>query len=206
MIDNLTNDQSHLSILTHPVAIPHSTEAPCLLGKIIIYVCNGVKRSTKYISVMLIMLTYVTILICLKQSTSRCILWLTWNAKKRNLPFLTLIGCVFICKQIDGKLSLGGSKHQFACNTSEVWLLSSQTFKGRPQSKKSQKVSASGRNFLDPLPPSLKMGPTDEFVGISYLIVIIKLSFFKISTPPISPESRTSPIFTIEVAPKRTTK
>ena len=66
--------------------------------------------------------------------------------------------------------------------------------------EKIPKISASGRNFLDPLPPSLKKGPTDKNVGISYLI--IKFSFFEISTPPPnSPESRTSPIFTIEVAP-----
>ena len=38
-------------------------------------------------------------------------------------------------------------------------------------------ISASGRNFLDPLPPSSKKGPTDENVGISYLIVIIKFGF-----------------------------
>ena len=47
-----------------------------------------------------------------------------------------------------------------------------------------EKISASGRNFLDPLPPSSKKGPTDENVGISYLIVIIKFSFFVISPPP----------------------
>jgi len=33
------------------------------------------------------------------------------------------------------------------------------------------------------------------------LIVIIKFGFFEIFNPPISSESRTSPIFTIEVAP-----
>ena len=61
----------------------------------------------------------------------------------------------------------------------------------------------SGRNFLDPLPPSSKKGPTDENVGISYLIVIIKFGFFEISSPPpFHHKSRTSPIFTIEVAPK----
>ena len=32
--------------------------------------------------------------------------------------------------------------------------------------------------------PSSKLGPTDENVGISYLIVIIKFSFFEILTPP----------------------
>ena len=68
--------------------------------------------------------------------------------------------------------------------------------------EESLKISASGRNFLHPSPPYSKKGPTDKNVGILYLIVIIKFSFFEISTPPISPESRTSPIFTNEVAPK----
>ena len=40
------------------------------------------------------------------------------------------------------------------------------------------KISASGRNFLDPLPPLFEKGPTDENVVISYLIVIIKFGFF----------------------------
>ena len=53
-----------------------------------------------------------------------------------------------------------------------------------------------------PPPPLFEKGPTDENVGISYLIVIIKFGFFKpLPPPPISSESRTSPIFTIEVAP-----
>ena len=58
--------------------------------------------------------------------------------------------------------------------------------------------------FSRPPPPPSKKGPTDENVGISYLIVILKFGFFETSvpSPPISPESRTSPIFTIEVAPK----
>ena len=71
---------------------------------------------------------------------------------------------------------------------------------GATSIEKIPKISASGRNFLDPLPPSSKKGPTDENVGISYLIVIIKFSFFKISTPPPL-FHLTSPIFTIEVAP-----
>ena len=45
---------------------------------------------------------------------------------------------------------------------------------GATSIEKIPKISASGRNFLDPLPPSSNKGPT---------------------------ESRTSPIFTIEVAP-----
>ena len=51
--------------------------------------------------------------------------------------------------------------------------------------------------------PSLKKGPTDENVGISYLIVIIKFGFFKVSNPPppISSESRTSLILSIQGAP-----
>ena len=63
-----------------------------------------------------------------------------------------------------------------------------------------EKISASGRKLLDP--PSSKKGPTNENVGISYLIVILKFGFFRyFNPPPISPESQTSPIFTIEVAP-----
>ena len=75
---------------------------------------------------------------------------------------------------------------------------------GATSIEKIPKISASGRNFLDPLPPSSKKGPTDENVGISYLIVIIKFGFFRVSnpSPPISSESRTSPILSIEVAPK----
>ena len=70
--------------------------------------------------------------------------------------------------------------------------------------EKIPKISATGQNFLNPLPPSSKKGPTDENVGISYLIVIIKFGFFRVSnpSPPISSESRTSPILSIEVAPK----
>ena len=49
--------------------------------------------------------------------------------------------------------------------------------------KKFPKISASGRNFLDPLPSS-KKGPTDENDGISYLIVIIKFVFFQNFNPP----------------------
>ena len=67
----------------------------------------------------------------------------------------------------------------------------SENYKGPPQLKKIPKISASGRNFLDPLPPSSKKGPTDKNVGISYLIVIIKFGFFRVSnpSPPISSES-----------------
>ena len=42
-------------------------------------------------------------------------------------------------------------------------------------------ISASCQNFLD---PSSKKVPPNENVGILYLKVIIKFSFFKISTPP----------------------
>ena len=72
--------------------------------------------------------------------------------------------------------------------------------KGRPQLKNHKNFSFWPK-FSIPLPPLFEKGPTDENVGISYLIVIIKFGFFEISNPPISPESRTSPIFTIEVAP-----
>ena len=54
---------------------------------------------------------------------------------------------------------------------------------GATSIEKITKISASGRNFLDPLPPSSKKGPTDENVGISYLIVIIKFGFFRVSNP-----------------------
>ena len=54
---------------------------------------------------------------------------------------------------------------------------------GETSIEKIPKISASGRNFLDPLPPSLKKGPTDENVSISYLIVIIKFGFFRVSNP-----------------------
>ena len=49
---------------------------------------------------------------------------------------------------------------------------------GRPQLKKSPKFQLLAEIFQIPSPPSLKKGPTDENVGISYLIVIIKFSFF----------------------------
>ena len=45
--------------------------------------------------------------------------------------------------------------------------------KGPPQLKK----------ITTPSPPSSKKGPTDENVGISYLIVIIKFGFSEISNP-----------------------
>ena len=69
--------------------------------------------------------------------------------------------------------------------------------------KKSPKFQLLAEIFLTPPPPSSKKGPTDENVGISYLVVIIKFGFLDISNPPppISSESWTSPIFTIEVAP-----
>ena len=74
---------------------------------------------------------------------------------------------------------------------------------GATSIEKSLKSSASGRNFLDPSPPYSKKGPTDENVGISYLKVIIKFGFSEFQTPPppISSESRTSLILSIEVAP-----
>ena len=46
-----------------------------------------------------------------------------------------------------------------------------------------------------PLPPSSKKGPTDENVGISYLIVIIKFGFFRVSNP--------SPLFHQKAEPHR---
>ena len=58
-----------------------------------------------------------------------------------------------------------------------------QSHLGATSIEKITKISASGRNFLDPLPPSSKKGPTDENVGISYLIVIIKFGFFEIFNP-----------------------
>ena len=77
--------------------------------------------------------------------------------------------------------------------------------KGPPQLKKSLKFQLLAEIFWTPSPPSSKKGPTDENVGISYLIVIIKFGFFRVSnpSPPISSESRTSPILSIEVAPNR---
>ena len=57
-----------------------------------------------------------------------------------------------------------------------------------------------GQNFLDSSPPYSKKGPTDENVGISYLIVIVKFVFFsKFQTPPspILEKSRSSPILLI---------
>ena len=54
---------------------------------------------------------------------------------------------------------------------------------GATSIEKIPKISASGRNFLDPLPPSSKKGPTNENVGILYLIVIIKFGFSEISNP-----------------------
>ena len=45
-------------------------------------------------------------------------------------------------------------------------------YKGQPQFPK---ISASAQNFLDPLPPSSKKGPTNENVSISCTVII---SFF----------------------------
>ena len=59
-----------------------------------------------------------------------------------------------------------------------------QYFLGATSIEKITKISVSGRNFLDPLPPLFEKGPTDENVGISYLIVIIKFGFFEIFNPP----------------------
>ena len=82
-----------------------------------------------------------------------------------------------------------------------MWDLHRLEFElGATSIEKITKISASGRNFLDPLPPLFEKSPT---VGISCLIVIIKFGFFRVSnpSPPISSESRTSPILSIEVAP-----
>ena len=48
--------------------------------------------------------------------------------------------------------------------------------------------------FSRALPPSSKKGPTDENIGISYLIVIIKFVFFKISTPILSFRKKMIPV------------
>ena len=64
-----------------------------------------------------------------------------------------------------------------------VSLLNINDPKGLPQLK-NPKISASGRNFLDPLPPYSNFDRADENVGISYLKVIIKFGFFQISNPP----------------------
>ena len=75
---------------------------------------------------------------------------------------------------------------------------------GATSIEKIPKISASGRNFLDPLPPLFEKGPyrwkRRYFVPNSNYKVQF---FFEILTPPppISPESQTSLIFTIEVAP-----
>ena len=64
--------------------------------------------------------------------------------------------------------------------------------------KKSLKFQLLVEIFWTPSPPSSKKGPTNENVGISYLIVN-KVCFFQNFNPPspISSESRTSPIFTL---------
>ena len=46
------------------------------------------------------------------------------------------------------------------------------------------KISASGQNFLDPLSPLKKKGPTNKNASILYLIVIIKFVFFQNFKPP----------------------
>ena len=96
---------------------------------------------------------------------------------------------------------------QFLCQIQAFFgqffrMMNIALFRGDLKNEKIPKISASGRNFLDPLPSS-KKGPTDENDGISYLIVIIKFVFFKISNPPstISSESWFSPILSIEVVP-----
>ena len=60
-------------------------------------------------------------------------------------------------------------------------LSTSQLDKGPPQLKKSLKFQLLAEIFWTP--PSSKKGPTDENVGISYLIVIIKFGFFRVSNP-----------------------
>ena len=55
---------------------------------------------------------------------------------------------------------------------------------GRPQMKKSQKFQLLAEIFQTPS-PLFKKGPTDENVGISYLIVIIKFGFFRNFQPPL---------------------
>ena len=59
-------------------------------------------------------------------------------------------------------------------------IIPNWVFFTRPREKRF-KIPASGQNFLDPYS---KKGPTDENVGISNLIVIVKFSFIKISNPP----------------------
>ena len=64
------------------------------------------------------------------------------------------------------------------------------------------KISASCRNFLDPL-PLFKKGPYRQKHRYFVPNGNYKVCFFQNFKPPspISPESWTSPIFTIEVAP-----
>ena len=69
----------------------------------------------------------------------------------------------------------------------KLYIIRSETEnkeKGATSIEKITKISASGRNFLDPSPPLFEKGPTDGNVGISYLIVIIKFGFFEIFNPP----------------------
>ena len=40
--------------------------------------------------------------------------------------------------------------------------------------------------FSRPFPPYSKKAPTNENIGILYLIVIVKFGFFKISPPPFT--------------------
>ena len=65
------------------------------------------------------------------------------------------------------------------------------------------KIPASGRNFLDSLPPPLRKGPYRRKRRYFVPNRNYKIRFFRNFNPLslISPESRTSPIFTIEVAP-----
>ena len=74
---------------------------------------------------------------------------------------------------------------------------------GATSIEKIPKISASGRNFLDLLPPLFEKGPYRRkrryFVPNSNYKVRFFQSFKPL--PPISSESRTSPILSIEVAP-----
>ena len=119
---------------------------------------------------------------------------------------MKLVFPMYFCFFISTEIKLIGEIPVKIKASSLIFNASWDIILGATSIEKITKISASGRNFLDPLPPLFEKGPTDENVGISYLIVIIKFGFFEIFTPPppISSESRTSPIFTIEVAPNNT--
>ena len=130
------------------------------------------------------------------------------NPKKSNVSIRLMILLLFCNKE--KKLVGGHNNHNSVTESKNLCNLfdnlkekTSALSLGATSIEKITKISAFGRNCLDPSPPLFEKGPTDENVGISYLIVIIKFVFFEIFTapPPISSEGRTSPILSIEVAP-----